>query len=38
MVFADVEQVFQNASPTLFEKKAEREESERDWDEDVRKE
>merc|ERR1711892_847615 len=34
MVF--IEQVFQNASPTLFEKAGERVESDADWDEDVR--
>ena len=37
MVFASVDTVFQNATPTLFDKKGERAESTHDWDEDVRK-
>lgn len=35
MVFASVDQVFQNATPTLFDKAEERNESEADWDESV---
>ena len=37
MVFASVDTVFQNATPTLFDKKGERAESTHDWDENVRK-
>ena len=36
MVFASVDTVFQNATPTLFDKKGERAEGANDWDEDVR--
>jgi len=38
MVFASVDTVFQNATPTLFDKKGERAESTHDWDENVRDE
>ena len=36
MVFASVDTVFQNATPTLFDKKGERAEGANDWDEDIR--